>query len=162
MRAILTLVVAAVALNSSARAEELKPLILYQIGDVPVEMRDEDEYGVMLVNDGWEEDPSPRYILAIAKTRTLIDTKDLDLFKAMLKRIPKGATLFRYGSCTVPRYWGLKEKDFEAYENAFKELDLKVSEDPRITCYCESAKGKEPGITRRRFQPAAAEDSKSE
>ena len=101
-----------------------------------------DDYGVMLVNDGWEEDPSPRYILAIAKTRTLIDTKDLELFKAMLKRIPKGSTLHSYDSCMVPRSYGLKKGDFDAYETAFKDLGLKISEDARTTCYCKSRKGK--------------------
>ena len=142
MRAMLVVLVALVALGASARGKELEPLVFYRIGEVPVEMRKGDDYVVMLVNDGWEEDPSPRYILAIAKTRTLIDTKDLELFKAMLKRIPKGSTLFAYGSCTVPRSWGLKKSDFEAYTSAFKELGLKISDDFRTTCYCDSAKGK--------------------
>lgn len=131
-------ILAAVVLTALAYAKEPKPLILYRIGNVPVEMRAGDAYGVMLINDGWEEDPGPRYILAIAKTRTVIDTKDLDLFKAVLKRIPKGSILFEYGSCTVPRSWGLKEEHLEAYNDTFKELGLVVSEEPRITCYCES------------------------
>jgi hypothetical protein len=71
---------ATILFTSWATAKEQKPLIVYRIGDVPVAMREDDEYGVMLVNDGWEEDPSPRYIVAIAKTRTVVDTKDLEVF----------------------------------------------------------------------------------
>jgi len=138
MRTLLTLSSIAAILISSATAKEPKPLIFYRIGDVPVEMREGDKYGVMLVNDGWEEDPSPRYIIAIAATRTVVDTKDIELFKAIVKRIPKGSTVFEYGSCTVPRSWGLKEEHFNAYNEVFTELGLTVSEEPRTTCYCES------------------------
>ena len=135
----LALATIASVLICSANAKEPKPLILYRIGDVPVEMREGDKYGVMLVNDGGEDDPSPRYIVAIARTRTVVDTKDVELFKAIVKRIPKGSRIFEYGSCTVPRSWGLKEEHFSAYKGVFPELGLVVSEEPRITCYCESA-----------------------
>ena len=138
MRTLLTLISIAAMLIPSANAKEPKPLVLYRIGEVPVEMRDGDKFGVMLVNDGWEEDPSPRYIVAIAETRTVVDTKDIDLFKAIIKRIPKGSTVFEYGSCTVPRYWGLKDEHFKAYNEVFSELGVTLSEEPRITCYCES------------------------
>jgi hypothetical protein len=131
---------ATILLTSWATAKEPKPLIVYRIGDVPVEMREGDEYGVMLVNDGWEEDPSPRYIVAIAKTRTVVDTKDLELFRSIVKRIPKGSTIFEYGSCTVPRSWGLTEDHFKTYNEVFSGLGLTVSDEPRTTCYCESLK----------------------
>lgn len=131
---------ATILLTSWAIAKEPKPLIVYRIGDVPVEMREGDEYGVMLVNDGWEEYPSPRYIVAIAKTRTVVNTKDLDLFKSVVKRIPKGSTIFEYGSCTVPRSLGLTEDHFNAYNEVFSKFGLTVSDEPRITCYCESLK----------------------
>lgn len=105
---------AAILLPIWTNAEELDLPVLYHIeGVVPVEMQAGDEYGVMLVNDGGEEDPSPRYIIAIAKTRTVVDTKDLDLFRAVLKRISEGATIFRYDSCTVPRSWGLRNEHFD-------------------------------------------------
>lgn len=58
-------------LQSDVNAKEAKSLIIYRIGKVPIEMREGDAYGIMLVNDGREEDPGPRYILAIAKTRHL-------------------------------------------------------------------------------------------
>ena len=130
----------AILLTSWATAKEPMPLIVYRIGDVPVEMREGDEYGVMLVNDGWEEDPSPRYVVAIAKTRTVVDTKDLELFKSIVKRIPKGSTIFEYGSCTVPRSWGLTEDHFNTYYKVFIELGLTLSDEPRTTCYCDSLK----------------------
>ncbi len=140
MKTLLTLTAITTILILSAIAKEAKPLILYRIGDVPVEMHEGDDYAVMLINDGGEEDPSPRYILAIAKTRTVIDTKDLELFTSLLKRIPKESTLYEYGSCTVPRSWSLTEAHLEAYNNTFKDLGLKISEDPRTTCYCDSLK----------------------
>jgi hypothetical protein len=129
-----------ILLTSWAIAKEPKPLIVYRIGDVPVEMREGDEYGVMLVNDGGEENSSPRYIVAIAKTRTVVDTKDLELFKAIMERIPKGSTIFEYGSCTVPRSWGLTENHFKTYNEIFSGLGLTLSDEPRTTCYCDSLK----------------------
>jgi len=138
MRTLLTLLPIVAMLISSANAEAPDPLVLYRIGDVPVKMQNGDKFGVMLVNDGGEEDPSPRYIVAIAETRTVVDTKDIEVFKSIVKRIAKGSTVFEYGSCTVPRSWGLKEEHFKAYDDVFKELGLQVSEEPRITCYCES------------------------
>lgn len=124
-----------------ACAKEPEPLILYRIGDVPVEMLKGDEFGVMLINDGGgeeEEEPSPRYILALAGSRTVLDTKDLGLFRELLKRIPEGSVIFRYDSCSVPRAWGLNEKQISDFQDSFKKQGLSLSEDPRITCYCET------------------------
>lgn len=112
--------------------------MFFRVGEVPVELHEGDKYAVMLVNDGGEDSPSPRYILALAESRTVLDTKDLNLFKSVLSKIPKGTTIFEYDSCTVPRSWGLKAAQFDAYTAIFKDLGLKVSEDRRITCYCES------------------------
>lgn len=119
-------------------AKGQKAVVLFRIGEVPVELREGDKFAVMLVNDGGEEDPIPRYILALAESRTVLDTKDLSLFKSVLSKIPKGTTIFEYDSCSVPRSWGLEEAQIEAYTAVFKDLELTVSEDPRITCYCES------------------------
>ncbi len=121
-------------------AKEAKPLIIYRMGEVPIEMREGDAFGIMLVNDGSEEDPVPRYIIAVAKTRIVIDTKNFELFKAMIKPLPKGTIMFEYGSCSVPRSWGLKEEHVKAYYTMFKELGLVISEKPRTTCYCKSHK----------------------
>jgi hypothetical protein len=126
------------SLSGPVFAMDSKPVVLFRIGDVPVELREGDKFAVMLVNDGGEDDPSPRYILALAESRTVLDTKDRSLFKSVLSKTPKGTTIFEYDSCTVPRSWGLKKSQIEAYKALFKELGLKVSEDPRITCYCES------------------------
>ena len=43
MRTLVTLVSIAAMLISSVNAKEPKPIILYRIGDVPVEMRDGDK-----------------------------------------------------------------------------------------------------------------------
>lgn len=81
------LILATIALTTLVDANEPKSLVLYHFGEIPVEMRRGDAYGVMLINDGWEEDPSPRYIRAIAKTRTVVDTKDIELSQTILRRI---------------------------------------------------------------------------
>lgn len=99
-----------------------------------------DEYGVMLVNDGWEKDPSPRYIFACLSKRTLLSTKDLATFKRVLAALPKGSVIHQYGSCTVPRSHGLKQEHFEAYSKVFEDLGLKLDEDLRLTCYCDKTK----------------------
>ncbi|MFK7850550.1 MAG: hypothetical protein AB8D78_06185 [Akkermansiaceae bacterium] len=136
MKRLLILAAMTTALIPLLHAEKPKPLVLYRIGDVPVEMREGDTYGVMLVNEGGKKHPSPRYILAMAKTRTLVDTKDIEVFRAMVKRLPKGATVFEYDSCTVPRSWGLKDEQYIAYNKALKDAGLEISEETRRTCYC--------------------------
>lgn len=139
MKKILTLAAVVIFVMSSALTKDPGPLVLYWIGTVPVEMRDGDEYGVMLVNDGGgEENPTPRYIFAVATSRTVVETNDLDLFRTLVGRVPKGTTIFSYGSCSMPRSWGLKEEHFEAFDNVFKDLGLILSGDQRITCYCDS------------------------
>ncbi len=95
------------SLSGPVFAKDLKAVVLFRIGAVPVELREGDKFAVMLVNDGGEDDPSPRYILALAESRTVLDTKDLNLFKSILSKIPKGTTIFEYDSCTVPNGTGL-------------------------------------------------------
>lgn len=130
-----------ILLLSNIQAEgEKKPLIIYRIvKDCPIILKD--EYGVMLLNDGWENNPSPRYIFARLSTRTILVTKDLAEFKHALSRLPKGTVIHSYGSCTVPRSHGLKQEHFDAYDAVFKKLKLKISEEPRITCYCKHMGG---------------------
>lgn len=122
--------------SASVAADPSEPLVIYWIGRVPVELAGGDPVAVMLINAGSEEKPIPRYIVALAKGRTVVDTRELDLFRSVLERIPTGTEVFRYDSCTVPRSWGLLEEHFAAYEAVFKELDIKLSAETRITCYC--------------------------
>lgn len=130
---------------SSAFAGETKPLgpgeplVLYRIVDkVPVKLKTGDRYGVMLINDGDREKPSPRYILAIAASRTVIDTKDLAVFEAALAKIPKGSVIYTYDSCIVPRSWGLSAGQRASYEALFIKHGLKHGAEERITCYCKA------------------------
>ena len=126
------------SLSATVFAKNQKAVVLFRIGEVPLELREGDKYAVMLVNDGDENAPSPRFILALAESRTVLDTKDINLFKSVLSKIPKGNTIYEYDSCTVRRSYGLTAAQIGAYTAIFKELGLKVSEEPRITCYCES------------------------
>ncbi|MES2707446.1 MAG: hypothetical protein V4726_12690 [Verrucomicrobiota bacterium] len=126
-------------LTPALLAEKPDALILYRIGSVPVEMAAGDRYGVMLVNDGSETEPVPRYIVAFAGSRTVVDTRDPELFKAMLKRIPAGTVLTEYDSCSVPRAYGLSKGQISAWRSAISGQKLKIAENTRITCYCEKA-----------------------
>jgi hypothetical protein len=64
-----------------------------------------DAYGVMLINTR-DENPSPRFIIAIHKSRTLISTSDEKIAAQALKLIPKGSKVRWYDSCSVPRSHG--------------------------------------------------------
>lgn len=112
-----------------------KPLLLYRSGNLRVEMRAKDEYAVMLVNDGGEFKASPRYILAIEKSRTVLDTKDYELFKLALSSLPEGTKVYEYGSAGVPRSWGLKKRNFNEWKMAFLKNRIIISEDKRVTSY---------------------------
>jgi hypothetical protein len=148
-------------LATIALAQESKPLVIYKIlGTVPVEMRDGDKFAVMLINEGGETAPSPRYVFAVADSRTVVDTKDIAIFRAALATLPKGTEIMKYGSCSAPRSWGLRQNHFKAYDKIFEDLGLKFSEELRLTCYCEHDK-KKPAEQGAR-QPATAEGSRSE
>jgi hypothetical protein len=97
-----------------------------------------DDYGYILINEGGEEHPQPRYILGIRSTGNVTDTKDINLFAKALLTIPKAATIFEYDSCTVSRSWGLNEKEIGKLNKVIKQAGLKISSQKRITCYCEA------------------------
>jgi len=125
-----------------------EPLRLYTMpGGVEVLL--EDEFGAMLVNDGTEEAGIPRYILAIRATQTLVDTRDLSVFRAALRTLPAGAQVFKYDSCTVPRSFGLSNEQVATFRESFALARLWFRDDEtRITCYCD-------GLTREGARPNA-------
>lgn len=132
------IIVVTLCLVASAFANSEKPLVLYNFNEVSIEMYADDTYGVLLVNDHFGEGASPRYILAISKTRTVLDTKDFALFKSVIKQLPKKVTVYEYSSCSVPRSWGLKSDQLDKFYELFEELGLTLSVKPRVTCYCPS------------------------
>ena len=113
----------------------VEPFVIFRIGEVPVKLRD--DYGVMLINAGNETRPSPRFLIAMNRGRTLMETADLAIAAQALKLIPKGSSIRWYDSCSVPRSWGLPDNLREDLEAAIKRAGLKLLEDPDITCYCE-------------------------
>lgn len=97
----------------------------------------EDRYGVLLVNDGDEKTPVPRYILGIQSSRTILDTRDRSEFARALQGIRKGSRVIRYDSCTVPRSYGLTGKQLADFEKMIRDADLIMPRNvARITCYC--------------------------
>ena len=123
------------------RAEDA-PLKLFTI--VPgADVILEDDYGIMLINDGNERQPSPRYILGIRASRTVLDTRDLRVFRAALGTLPKGTRLIPYDSCTVSRSHGLSASNHSEFTKAVNDAALIVDEEARrITCYCEALEGR--------------------
>ncbi len=112
--------------------------VIYRIIDkVPVVLQD--EYGVMLINDGSVEEPIPRYILAIRSSRTLIDSRNLDEFKEGLSAIPAAEVVHEYTSCSLSRSFGLQEEHIDEFHALFEEFRLELSDQSRITCYCDAA-----------------------
>jgi len=122
---------------------EEDPIVLYRMGGDEYALSDGDEVGVTLINDDWDKSSSPRYIIAIRKSRSVIDTKDLNLFKSILKTLRNDVVVYEYGTCLVPQWYGINEKDMKAYHDAFKEVGVKVAETPRMWCYCKTCKGSE-------------------
>ena len=163
---VLTVLLFLIVSASADKEKGRKPIILHRLlGTVPVELWEGDKVGVMLINDGDEKNPSPRFIVALAATRTVLDTKDLDLFRSVLSRLPRGTSIIEYDSCTIPRSWGLTEQHYEAYCDVFDDLGLKFSEERRITCTCDATtrpvkragKGRSPSSK----QPDANGDQKT-
>lgn len=112
--------------------------VIYRIIDkVPVVLQD--EYGVMLINDCSIEIPVPRYILAIRSVRTLIDSRNIDEFKKGLSAVPAEEVVHEYISCSVSRSFGLQQEHIDEFHSLFEEFRLELSDQPRITCYCDAA-----------------------
>ncbi len=95
-----------------------------------------EDYGVMLVNQGSEEAPVPLYILATQKTKEVITTHDFEEFEKRLLQIPKGAALGHYGTCSVPRTWGLPDSMIASYGAAIDALRSTHPVEDWIVCYC--------------------------
>lgn len=104
------------------------------------EVRLQDDYGAMLINTGSPDKPIPRYILAIRGSRTLVDTRSIEMFRVGLSQIKKGSQVFIYDSCSVPRWAGLSDKQKNDFSDAIKEAGLIVPENQpeRFTCYCDA------------------------
>ena len=121
----------------------------------------QDDYAVMLINDGDSDKPVPRYILAIRSSRTLIDTRDFKIFQTALTQIPKGKLVFIYDSCTVPRSYGLTDAQDAAFYKAIQDAGLRTpGEDGplRMTCYCKALEQERI----RRFRAERAKKEKAE
>ncbi|MBN2704439.1 MAG: hypothetical protein JXR23_09540 [Pontiellaceae bacterium] len=137
MKLQIMITIIALMLSSRLCADTSDELIIYRLaGDVPVKLMYDDQFAVMLVNDGNEQVPIPRYILAIKNSRTVIDTTDIGLFKMVLSTIPKGSVIFEYDKCTVTGSWGLTAKQYQLYYDLFEDAGLSLDEERRITCNC--------------------------
>ena len=144
MKAILLPMMLAVLLFAPVFAEPAKEsFVIYRIkgkfAEVPVVLKD--EYAIMLINDRVDGIPKARYIFAQLSKRELVDTRDIKEFKAAIASIPKGAEVFEYDSCTVPRWYGLSEDDLNCFFSALEDASIELSDERRLTCYCKGMGG---------------------
>jgi len=95
-----------------------------------------DEYGVVLYNEGSQEQPEPRYILACQNNRSILLTADFEQFRRELQKIPIGTRIGRYDTCSVPRAYGLPDDLITRFQAALSEAGLKVESEGRHVCYC--------------------------
>lgn len=95
-----------------------------------------DKYGVVLYNDGSEDHPVARYILAFQSTREIVHTSDFTTFRQALTRVPRGSIVGSYDTCSISRAYGLPSSVVSQFEKALSEAGVKVEEDGRIVCYC--------------------------
>lgn len=117
-------------------ANKLPPLTLYTIVD-GADVALEDPRGTMLINDGTEEHPIPRYIIGIKSSRTLIDTRDLSTFRSALQTLQEPQDVFLYDSCTMPRSWGLTDAQKNEFRESFALSGHTLRDEvKRTTCYC--------------------------
>jgi len=127
------------ASDQSTKAAK-EPFVIYFITkNCPVVL--EDEVGVMLINTGWEENPSPKYIIALSKGRTLLGTTDAKVADQALRLIPRGTKVRWYDSCSIPRSYGLPDSVRKDFLAAIRKAGLTMYEDDNITCYCEKTPG---------------------
>lgn len=94
------------------------------------------DYGVILINDGSEEGPVALYKFAsqTGSTGEILTTKDVTAFQAALRKIPKGAPIGVYTTCSMSRAYGLPQQ----VKDDFKAM-LKASGHPLKecgVCYC--------------------------
>lgn len=97
---------------------------------------EEGEYGALLINEGTESNPSPRYVLGCQSSKEIVDTTDLAEFGRMLRKLPQGARIMRYESCSVPRAFGLSAAQVGKFEQSFSEAGLLLEWAPYTPCYC--------------------------
>jgi hypothetical protein len=95
-----------------------------------------DDYGVILYNEGSEDKPDPRYLLASQEARSVLITANFDQFRRELELIPEGTVIGRYDTCSVPRCYGLPEPVIIEFDDALAKAGLRVETGERSVCYC--------------------------
>ena len=92
------------------------------------------DFGVLLYNAGNGSKPVAGYVLAIQATRTIVHTTDFQTFRDTLAKVPRGSSIARYETCSVPRAYGLPEKQVSKFLEALSEAALQVKGES--VCYC--------------------------
>lgn len=97
----------------------------------------DDDYGVMLINQGGHAKPSALYVLGSRAQKKVWQTSDVREFERLTGSIPKGAKANVYDSCTVSLRHGLPDTVQDGFDRICKRLELN-DEDRNITCVCAS------------------------
>ncbi|MBC8064949.1 MAG: hypothetical protein H7Y17_08975 [Chlorobia bacterium] len=103
--------------------------------DVPFLL--DDDFGVMLINEGGEKHPRALYVAGSRTKKKVWQTHDLKEFQRLVDSIPKGVRVREYDSCTVNLGYGLPAGVREGFQKSLQRLNLK-GDDRNITCICGS------------------------
>jgi hypothetical protein len=101
---------------------------------IPVVLQN--DYGIMIFNEGDESNPVARYELSDQKSRTIKTFRAYDELKTALSKIPKNSKIDIYDKCCVPTFYGLKDFSEEDLINFCKSSGLIISDRRFITCTC--------------------------
>ena len=109
--------------------------VLREHEDEPVTI--DKDYGMLIV---WDEHVQ-RFYLFSNPTKTYFVTENFNQFLSELDRLPADITLDWVDTCTVPRFWKMPQdarKRLHATLEKGNRKNTRESEQPHITCYCES------------------------
>jgi hypothetical protein len=100
---------------------------------LPVELQT--EYGYMVINEGGEQIPRARFILAEKTSHTVQVFTNTASFEAALARLPKGVVIYEYNCCTKPTWWGLKWS-VDEFRRRCTDIGIRVGDQVHGTCTC--------------------------
>lgn len=95
-----------------------------------------EDCGVLLLNEGNESAPVPRYILAVQATGKILDTMSFEIFQQELTALPTGGTIGRYETCSMPRCYGLTEVQMHDFLQAIQRGGGTAKPVEHTVCYC--------------------------
>lgn len=92
------------------------------------------DYGMMVFFDKWADPPTPpRFELYIQASKTIIKTTSLKRFEQEITKMPAGATLEWYNTCTVGTYAGIDAAIIDDFKKFCKRRGIELMGDTAET-----------------------------